>query len=147
MSVSVAGMSAFVGAGSTDEALIRECLDEAVDMLRAYVRHLRQFATVDGVLVVSGAVDAVWSEAELEWTWSDTRVLLVTDRAGLVPVTVLDRATREVCSDLFARRNAPNGIVNQQFAGPDGPVSAPARLHRDPLVPAYPLLSRWAVPL
>ena len=146
MAVSVSGMSAFVGAGSTDEALIRECLDEAVELLRGYVRHLRQFATVDGVLVVAGAVDAVWSDVDEAWTWSDSRVLLVTDRAGLVPVEVLDRATREVCSDLFARRNAPNGIVNTQFAGADGPASMPARLHRDPLVPAYPLLARWAVP-
>lgn len=142
MSVSVAGMSSFVGAGSTDEALIRECLDEAVELLRAHVRHLRQIS--DGA--VTGAVDAAWSDTASEWTWTDTRALEVTDRTGLVPVTVLDRATREVCSDLFARRNAPNGIVNTQFAGPDGPVSAPSRLHRDPLVPAYPLLSRWVVP-
>lgn len=144
MSVSLSGMSSFVGAGSTDELLIRECLDEAVELLRAYVRHLRQIT--DGA--VTGAVDAVWTETaeDGEWTWSDTRELEVTDKAGPVPVIVLDRATREVCSDLFARRNAPNGIVNTQFAGPDGPVSAPSRLHRDPLVPAYPLLSRWAVP-
>ncbi|HEX6985194.1 MAG TPA: hypothetical protein VF170_07440 [Planctomycetaceae bacterium] len=61
-------------------------------------------------------------------------------------MSTLDRATLEVASDLFTRRNAPGGIINTQFAGPDGAGSQPARLHRDPLTPAYPLLGRWAVP-
>lgn len=141
MSVTLAGMQAFVGAGGSDEGLLRECLTEAVAMLRQYVRHLRQLE--DGAVV--GLVDAA-EEPEDTWTWTDTRQLEASDPAGLVPAVILDRATREVCSDLFARRNAPNGIVNQQFAGPDGAASAPARLHRDPLTPAYPLLARWAVP-
>lgn len=142
MAVTVAGMVDFIGAGVSDEALVGECLGEAVELLRGYVRHLRQLE--DGAVI--GAVDATFDAASSTWTWTDTRQLEVTDRAGNVPEAVLDRATREVCSDLFARRNAPNGIVNQQFAGPEGPASVPARLHRDPLTPAYPLLGRWAVP-
>jgi hypothetical protein len=135
-------MLAFVGAGSSDESVLSECLDEAVELLSSYVRHLR---VIEAGAVV-GQVAAAHDEGTSTYTWTDTRVLAVDDLAGPVPATVLDRCTREVCSDLFARRNAPNGIVNQQFAGPDGPSSAPARLHRDPLVPAYPLLGRWAVP-
>lgn len=131
-------MLAFVGAGSTDEGELSSSLQEAVELLTSYLRHLRQ---LDDAGAVTGAVTAAYDDITSTWTWSDDR----TD-VELVPLSVLDRATKEVASDLFTRRNAPNGILNMQFSGPEGPASGPARLNRDPLTPAYPLLARWVVP-
>ncbi len=55
-----------------------------------------------------------------------------------VPPTVRDRAVLEVGSELYNRRNAPNGIA--QFATPD---AAPIRVARDPMVGAYPILRHY----
>lgn len=55
-----------------------------------------------------------------------------------VPADVRDRAVLEVGSELYNRRNAPNGIA--QFATPD---AAPIRVARDPLVGAYPILRHY----
>lgn len=55
---------------------------------------------------------------------------------AMVPTEVADRATLEVSSELFHRRQAPNGIA--QFATVDG--VSPIRVARDPMVAAYPLL-------
>ena len=64
-----------------------------------------------------------------------------------VPAPILDRAHLEVAADLFNRRNAPNGIVNQQFAMADGGVGGQAvRVTRDPMKAAYGLLGRWVLP-
>lgn len=146
MTVSVNGMQSYVGAGGSDVALLGECLLEAVELLAGYLRHLRQLDPATDM--VTGEIAATFDPATDggSYTWADTRELAASDHAGPVSLVVLDRATREVCSDLFARRNAPNGIINQQFAGADGPISGPARIHRDPLTPAYPLLGKWAVP-
>lgn len=57
--------------------------------------------------------------------------------AADVPVDVLHRAYKEVGAELFWRRTAPNGI--KQFATPDGGTGI-ARVARDPMVGAYPLL-------
>lgn len=57
-----------------------------------------------------------------------------------IPDAILDRATLEVGSELFHRRQAPNGVA--QFSSLDG---APVRVARDPMVGAYPLLSRYVV--
>lgn len=54
---------------------------------------------------------------------------------AVVPEAVRDRAVLEVGSELYHRRQAPNGIV--QAAGLD---VAPIRVARDPMVAAYPLL-------
>ena len=56
------------------------------------------------------------------------------------PVEVVDRAVLETASELFHRRNAPNGVA--QFASFDG---APIRVARDPMVGAYPLLNPYLV--
>lgn len=56
-----------------------------------------------------------------------------------VPATVLKRACLEVGSELFHRRQAPNGIA--QFATLDG--SSAVRVARDPMVGAYPILKRF----
>lgn len=54
-----------------------------------------------------------------------------------VPEPVLDRSTLEVGSELFHRRQAPNGI--SQFASPDGGQAV--RVARDPMVSARPILA------
>ncbi|SNS41557.1 hypothetical protein SAMN06309944_0163 [Micrococcales bacterium KH10] len=71
-------------------------------------------------------------------------VALVTTHLGAAepPETVRDRAVLEVASELFHRRNAPQGI--SQFGAPDGSV---VRVARDPMVAAYPLLAPWVVGL
>lgn len=56
-----------------------------------------------------------------------------------VPSVVEDRAVLEVASELFHRRQAPNGIA--QFATIDG--ASPIRVARDPMVAAYPMLAPW----
>lgn len=53
-----------------------------------------------------------------------------------VPEAIKDRAVLEVGSELFHRRQAPNGVA--QFAMELG--AAPVRIARDPMVGAYPLL-------
>lgn len=58
--------------------------------------------------------------------------------SSVVPVDALLRATLEVGSELFHRRNAPNGVA--QFATLDG---APVRVARDPMVGAYPILRHY----
>lgn len=63
-----------------------------------------------------------------------------------VPDNVLDRCTLMVAADLFERRNAPNGIVNQQYQSFDGVGQAPARIARDPLAGVYALLGRYVLP-
>jgi hypothetical protein len=45
-----------------------------------------------------------------------------------------------VASELFHRRNAPNGIA--QFASMDGTAM---RVSRDPLTSTYPLLNRYVL--
>jgi hypothetical protein len=60
-----------------------------------------------------------------------------------VPSPVLARAYLEVGADLYHRRTARNGITGFE----DTEVStAPVRINRDPLAPAYPLLARYTGP-
>lgn len=57
-----------------------------------------------------------------------------------VPVAIEDLAYKQVASELFNRRNAPNGIA--QFSTFDG---SPIRVARDPMTSTYPLLNAWVV--
>lgn len=57
---------------------------------------------------------------------------------AFVPVNVRNRAILEVGSELYHRRSAPNGVA--QFSTFDG---SPIRIARDPMVGAYPLLTRY----
>lgn len=79
-------------------------------------------------------VNACWQEAEL----------LVDAFIGSsdVPSQVRDRAVMETGSELFHRRQAPNGIA--QFSTLDG---SPIRIARDPMVGAYTILRPWVLPL
>ena len=54
-----------------------------------------------------------------------------------IPEAVLRRAILEVGSELFHRRQAPNGFP--QFATPDGGQAQ--RIARDPMVAARPILA------
>lgn len=59
-----------------------------------------------------------------------------------IPAEIRDRAVLEVGSELFHRRQAPNGIA--QFAAADGTPGV--RVARDPMVAARPILAPF-VPL
>lgn len=71
--------------------------------------------------------------------WTEA-VALVNGLIGTatVPEEITDRAYLECGSELYHRRQAPNGIA--QFATFDGSA---IRVARDPLVGVYPLLSRF----
>lgn len=64
----------------------------------------------------------------------------------VVPDVILDRCYIEVGADLFNRRSAPNGVMNQQYATEDGIGFAPYRIARDPMAAAYRMLGRWVYP-
>lgn len=59
--------------------------------------------------------------------------------AADVPADVKGRCYLEAGSELFHRRQAPNGIA--QFATPDG--GGAVRVARDPLVGVYPLTAGY----
>lgn len=71
----------------------------------------------------------------------DESIALVTKFVGAATVDgdVLTRAYIECGSELFHRRNAPNGVA--QFATLDG--GSAIRVARDPMVGAYPILTPW----
>lgn len=77
----------------------------------------------------------------VEQCW-DTAEVLVNNFVGdrTIPATVIDRAVLVVGSELFHQRQAPQGIA--QFTGMEG---APIRVARDPMTPAYSLLSAFMV--
>lgn len=62
-----------------------------------------------------------------------------------IPVAVYDQALLAMAVDEFNRRQAPNGILTQQFDLGDGGVAAPVRVSSDPLRAARPLLSPWCI--
>lgn len=76
--------------------------------------------------------------------WDETTETFVSHPS--IPEAVLDRAVLEVAADLFNRRNAPNGIMNQQFATTDGVGYGAVRIARDPMAAAYKILARWVLP-
>jgi hypothetical protein len=72
-----------------------------------------------------------------------TAVDLVAGYVGTstVPETILARAVLEVGSELYHRKNAPNGVSNFQTF-----EAAPIRVARDPMVAARPLLTPYLLP-
>ena len=66
--------------------------------------------------------------------------------SAAVPVNILDRCTLMVAADLWERRNAPNGIVNQQYQEFNGVGQMPARIARNPMAGVYDLLRPWVLP-
>lgn len=75
-------------------------------------------------------------------------LLLVNKFVGVAPVpeAIRDRATTEVAADLFNRRNAPHGVMNQQYTTVDGPGVEAVRISRNPMTAAYPILRPWVSP-
>ena len=65
----------------------------------------------------------------------------IKDHEADVPAIEVTGSTLEVASELFHRRNAPNGI--SQFADGQG---NPVRVARDPMVAAYKTLSPYIGP-
>lgn len=63
----------------------------------------------------------------------------------MVPPSIEDQAIIEAAANLWDRRLAPGGQLNQAFG--DGEVAAPIRISRDPLAPVRPLLAQWTTPL
>lgn len=65
-----------------------------------------------------------------------------------IPEAVLERAIMVTAAEAFAQRNAPNGVLNQQFTSSDGDTSSiPVRISADPMRPAYPLLEKFLIPV
>lgn len=58
-----------------------------------------------------------------------------------VPERILARAVLEVGSELYHRKDAPNGVSNFQTF-----EAAPIRIARDPMVAARPLLTPYLLP-
>ena len=89
--------------------------------------------------VKPGAYEVSSSDASFIESCIDEAIALVAGVSGgdvaLVPTSILDRCYLEVGSELYQRRQAPNGVA--QFAAVDGTA---IRIARDPLVGAYPLL-------
>lgn len=99
--------------------------------------------TVNDLITFVGDRSSVPDTAYATQCWAEAQALVTVAlgaSASLVPEPILDRATLEVGSELYHRRNAPNGI--SQFATTDG---APIRVARDPMVGAWPLLKPYMI--
>lgn len=125
MAVTITSLAAHVGTAPGEATeLLTSCLAEADALVAKY--NVRESWVTGATPGTSVRVPGVY---------------VATD----APEVIVDRAVIEVAADLFHRRNAPNGIVNAQFAGFDGAPAA-VRISRDPLAPAYPILRRWVTP-
>lgn len=95
-------------------------------------------ATAADLLAYVNANEAT-DAAFIATCWAEANALVTNFiGAAIVPLEVRSRAVLEVGSELFHRRQAPNGVA--QFASADG---APVRVARNPMVGAYPLLSPY----
>ena len=93
-------------------------------------------AVYDDLKAYVGAPDS--DNAFVNDCWSEATALVVAVvGTATVNADILQRAKIECGSELFHRRSAPNGIA--QFATLDG--GSAVRINRDPMTPAYPLLT------
>lgn len=94
--------------------------------------------------VTSGASSVGGTNAAFIESCLDTAIALVDNHCGTalenVPEAVLQRAYLETGSELYQRRNAPQGV--SQFASPDGGAT-PVRIGRNPLSGALLLLAPY----
>lgn len=87
--------------------------------------------------VTPGATHVVVDEAFVEQCIEEASALVAAAiGTANVPGEIVDRATVEAGSELFHRRQAPNGI--SQFAAPDG---GHQRIARDPMNAARAILA------
>lgn len=101
---------------------------------------------LDDVKVYVGA-DGTEYDSLLDECLTDAAVLIEKYVGeATVPTDIVDRSTLIVAADLFERRNAPNGIVNQQYGTTEGIGYSPMRVARDPLAGVYKILGRWVLP-
>lgn len=89
-----------------------------------------------GAYVGAGTADAVYVAQCFAESEALVDNLITESTIKPVPLAIRDRCVLEAGSELFHRRQAPNGIA--QFATPDG--AAPVRVARDPLIGVYPIL-------
>lgn len=82
-------------------------------------------------------VATCWEEA-VELVNQYVGIDRLTAAPRVIPETVRTRACLEVGSELFHRRNAPNGVAQFATLG-----DAPVRVARDPMLGAYPILNRF----
>jgi len=119
-----ADLAQYVGAPDTDTTFVGQCWDESVALVNAYIEGSTVVNT--GAQSLTEVVDPLTGD--------------VLNNVSMLPAEVVDRAYLEVGSELYHRRNAPNGIA--QFSSFDGNAM---RVARDPMVAAYPLLQRYLV--
>lgn len=88
--------------------------------------------------VSAGAHSVGGANADFIESCLDTAIALVNAHVGteILPEPVLTRAYIELGSELYNRKQAPNGI--SQFAAADGSA---IRVARDPMTAVYPLLA------
>lgn len=78
--------------------------------------------------------DASVPAEDLAQVWAEADALVTGYGTGTAPAPIINRAILECASELWARRDAPGGIVG-------GFTDAPTvRLARDPMLGVYPLL-------
>lgn len=81
-------------------------------------------------------VQTCWDEAEA----LVTQLINDSELEASIPPAILTRAKLEAGSELFHRRQAPNGVMQFADLGMGGTTT---RVARDPLVGVYPILARW----
>lgn len=122
--LSLTALSSELGEGYSQQAVAKFVARHPSQQLANYVG-----ASNDD----SSYVEQCWTEA----------VTMVAQFVGAraVPEEIIIRSAIEVGSELYHRRNAPNGIA--QFSTIDGSA---IRVARDPMIGAYPILSRFVGP-
>lgn len=113
----VGELRAEVGAGSTiSDAQLQRFIDLATELVNAYTASA-------GVEIDPDTGDEI---------------------PIVVPALMVDQALLACAVELFNLRQAPNGVLNQQYEAFDGGAqSIPIRISGDPMRPVRPLLAPW----
>ena len=121
MAVTPEQLRSYIGASTGDLDWVTESLDTALELL---AKHL------------GGTVETITPEPPADPEAPTPEPYKQINLGTLeVPQTVIDLATKDVGSRLFARRGAPNGVAS--FVTDTG---ATIQTSRDPLIGVYPML-------